>query len=124
MLAELREMFLNERDLSQPSVDIDAEHPGNGFCRKIQTLGVEIGRFGKAPDGRVYRVYLAVTTLEDPLQDAAVLAVSRPEELAVLIGAEPVHVENFRQLVRIGALADVQPVGKVIAHVVSAERQH
>src|SRR5882724_11338069 len=105
MLAELRKMLLDQRNFPKPSVEVDAKHLGNVFCRKVQALGIEIGRFGKPSDGRVNRVHLAVTTLEDPLQHAAVLAVSRPEELAVLIGAEPVDVENFRQLVRIGALA-------------------
>ena len=39
--------------------------------------------------------------------------------------AEPVHVEQLRQLARVGGdLADLQPVAEVVAHVVPAERQH
>ena len=62
--------------------------------------------------------------LEDPLEHAAVLAVAGPEELAVGVLAEPVDVEDLRQLRRVGRLADRQPVREVVAHVVAAERQH
>ena len=55
--------------------------------------------------------------------DAGVLAEAGPQELAVVVLAEPVDVEDPRQL---GALApaDLEPVGEVVGHVVAAERQH
>ena len=46
-----------------------------------------------------------------------------PQELAVLALAEPVHPEQLRQL-RALALADLEPVLEVVAHVVAAEREH
>src|SRR5260370_30888677 len=36
--------------------------------------------------------------VHNPLQDAHVLAESRPDELAILILAEPVHVKHARRL--------------------------
>src|SRR5208337_2634134 len=65
----------------------------------------------------------ALATLEDPFQHAAVLAVPRPEELPLFVGAEPVHVIDIGKLgVRMGA--DLEIVGKVIAHVVAEEGEH
>ena len=67
---------------------------------------------------------LAAAAAEDPREHAAVLAVARPEELAVGVLAEPVDVEELRQLRLVGRFADAQPVREVVAHVVAAERQH
>ncbi len=61
-------------------------------------------------------------SLEDPLQDAQVVAEARPEELAVFGGAEPVHAEDPRRTRQ--RAADVEPVLPVVAHVVAAEGQH
>jgi hypothetical protein len=61
-------------------------------------------------------------TVEDPLQNAHVLAEPRPDELAVGILSEPVHVENPRRLTEVPLHVD--PVAEVVAHVVATERQH
>src|SRR5215471_14272176 len=42
----------------------------------------------------------------------------------MLVGAEPVHIENSWKLGRIGLLADLEPVREVIAHVIAAEGEH
>ena len=42
----------------------------------------------------------ALDALDDPLEDAAVLAEARPQEAAVVVAAEPVDVEDLRQLGR------------------------
>ena len=60
--------------------------------------------------------------VDDPLQHAHVLAEAGPEELAVLVAAEPVDVEDPRRVLQ--AAAEVEPVVEVVAHVVAAERQH
>src|SRR5438270_3004374 len=63
------------------------------------------------------------TAGEHPRQHARVLAEARPQEAAVLVLAEPVDVEDLRQL-RAGRAPDLQPVGEVVGHVVAAERKH
>src|SRR5207245_6770832 len=67
---------------------------------------------------------LAVTALEDPLQHAAIFAVPRPQELVIFVLPEPVDIVNLRQLGWIGMPADLEPVRKVITHVVTAEGEH
>ena len=66
---------------------------------------------------------VALAATEDPGQHARVLAVAGPQELAVLALAEPVDVEDPRQLGALAA-ADLQPVAEVVSHVVATERQH
>ncbi len=67
-------------------------------------------------------VGLAAAAVENPLDDPQVLAVAGPEELALLVAAEPVDVEDLGRAVH--PLAHGQPVLEVVAHVVAAEGQH
>src|SRR5262245_27572189 len=69
-----------------------------------------------------HRAGAAVDAVDDPLEDAEVIAEARPEELAVLIAAEPVDVEHSRRVSQ--AAAELEPVAEVVAHVVAAEWQH
>ena len=64
----------------------------------------------------------AVRALDDPLQDAKVLAEARPQEIAFLVAPEPVHAENPQRVRQVPP--EVQPVVEVVGHVVAGERQH
>ena len=66
-------------------------------------------------DRRLDALDLAVAAAEDPLQHAAVLAEAGPQELAVVVLAEPVDVEDLRQLRGVGLRADREPVREVVA---------
>ena len=90
---------------------------------QVEAVGGDaVGRRDE-PDRRLDRLALAVAAAEDPLQHARVLAEAGPQELAVVVLAEPVDVEDLRQLGAVAA-ADLQPVREVVGHVVAAERQH
>jgi hypothetical protein len=84
---------------------------------------VSIAPGAAAADRRLDRVVLAGAAPEDPLDDPAVVAEAGPHELAVGVLAEPVDQVDARQLGP-GLLADLEPVGPVVGHVVAAERQH
>ena len=79
---------------------------------------------GTWPIGVSTAAACALDALDDPLQDPAVLAEARPQEAAVLVAAEPVDVEDLRQLGGVVVLADRDPVVEVVAGVVADERQH
>ena len=51
--------------------------------------------FGDDSNSSLLTVVRSVSSLEDPLQDPAVLTKSRPHELASLL-PEPVHVEDLK----------------------------
>ena len=125
LVAELRVELADRLDLGQPLVRRRRAAGARGPrarcrgrpCRAPPGSGTQ-------PDRRVGRVRVVVAAAEDPLEHARVLAEPGPEEVAVVgVLAEPVDVEDLRQL-RAVALADPQPVGEVVAHVVAAERQH
>ena len=78
---------------------------------------------GIKPIGVSLRRAVTGAAREHPRQHARVLAVAGPQEAAVVVLAEPVDVEDLRQL-RARRAADLQPVGEVVGHVVAAERQH
>ena len=61
-----------------------------------------------------------------PFQHPHVVAIAGPDKLAIIPFAEPVDTENSRQrrAVCCTALRHVQPVLKIVAHVVAAKGQH
>src|SRR4051812_49892738 len=61
-----------------------------------------------------------VDAVDNPFEDAKVIAEARPEKLAILATAEPVDVEHPRRARQ--PSAEFQPVIEVVAHVVAAER--
>ncbi len=61
-----------------------------------------------------------MTTINDPLENAHILAKSGPQELAVVILAKPVDRENARRVLHVSA--GLQPVIEIVADVVAAER--
>ena len=63
-----------------------------------------------------------VAAIDNPFQDAHVLAKSRPQKLAVVILAEPVHRKYPWRMLDLAA--DLEPMIEVIADVVATERQH
>ena len=69
---------------------------------------------------------LALDAPDHPLQHPHVLAVARPNKLALIIGAEPVDAEDRRQFGMRGLepVAQIEPVAEVVGHVVAAKRQH
>ena len=64
----------------------------------------------------------AVTTAKNPFQHAHVVAKAGPQEFAVVAFAEPVDVENLRQLH--AGLFETEPVREIITEVVTAEGLH
>src|SRR6266496_2974588 len=112
MAAELGEVLADKRYFGKPAIDIDAEQLGDIGSGQVEPLSIEIGRLGKPSNRCIDRVNLSVAALKDPLQHAAVLTLAGPEELTVLIRAEPVHIENLGQL-GTGTLPDLKIVSKV-----------
>ena len=60
--------------------------------------------------------------LTHPAQDAHVFAKTWPDKATLVVGAEPVDLENGRRTRR--ALAHFEPVRPVVGHVVTAEWEH
>ena len=71
----------------------------SGLVGDVEAVGVERRPWrGTRPIGVSTRLALAVAAAEDPLEHARVLAEPGPQELAVVVLAEPVDVEDLRQL--------------------------
>src|SRR5207248_1778191 len=94
---------------------LDGQKVAHLTLRDVEAVGVERAGSGNEPDRRVHGLRLAVTATEDPLEHAAVLAEARPQELPVAVLAEPVDAEDLRELRLVVLLANLEPVGEVIA---------
>ena len=103
---------------------------GQGACHLLgrRRRGPSRSRSSRSRHGadrRLLAVRGALEPAHDPGEHAGVLAVAGPQELAVLVLAEPVHPEDARQLSASSVRSVIdEPVPEVVAHVVAAERQH
>src|ERR1700677_1083817 len=93
-----------------------------GRARKIEPLPVDVVKVRSPPDRRLLAHGAAADTVDDPLENTHVFAVSRPQEAAIGTLAEPVDMEDPRR--RREVTLHAQPVPEVITHVVAAEGQH
>src|SRR5579883_1664327 len=95
---ERAELLAGEVLQAAPVQVLVARHPANG------TLDAD-----RAP----------VRPLDDPLENAHVLAEAGPEEIALRVTPEPVHAEDAR---RIGQMAaKIEPVVEIVRHVIAGE---
>src|SRR5207302_10264741 len=88
----------------------------------LEFIKIEIMQTGQPADGRSNRAVAAFATIDYPLLHAHVVAETGPEKFSARAFAEPVHVENKRRFGQ--PFPDREPVPKIIADVVAAEREH
>src|SRR6185437_8925099 len=122
LVAKAPEERVVRYELDLPLVAIDTHHAREAASVELEAGPVEMGVFGNEAEQRLCRPRLAGAALEDPLEHAHVLSEARPDEAAVRILSEPVHAEDPRRT-RNGS-AHLEPVPEVVAHVITAERQH
>ena len=134
MLSELRiVVFADVLNFLEPAFLVNLGDFRQGLLVVVcKALSVDCAFLGHKSNRSVHAVVYAVTAVENPCEHAAVVAIARPHKsarqiLVVFVLAEPVDVENLGQLVSLsvlfGGLSDVNPVTKVVAHVVSTEGQ-
>lgn len=108
--------------LVEPDVGVDVEELLNALGAHVEALEVDRLEVGHEADGGGLGGGAVVHAVGDPLEDANVVTKARPEELALVVGAEPVHVKDARQL--FDALLHREPMAEVVGHVVPTERNH
>lgn len=89
------------------------------FGEALQTIGVEVFVVRQPADLGFVADSMTLAAVEHPLDYAHILAEARPEELVVLVFAEPVDVKESWQVFDMSA--HVEPVTEVFTHVVTAE---
>src|SRR6185437_15900961 len=116
---EAVQILANGHELSLPAGSVHREQLGQRGSIQLQAVELEFAGGGQGADRRFGAARLAIHARDHPLQHAQVLAEARPQELAVLALAEPVDVEDLRQL-RAGPV-ERQPMCEVVAVVIAAE---
>ncbi len=81
-----------------PLLDVDREQCVHRFLRDIQVRHIDITIVRQEADRCLLRADPVVTAVDYPAQHSQILAEAGPQELAVLVLAEPVDVEDFRQV--------------------------
>ena len=125
VLAEELVVGLDQGDLLPPRLGVDLEQLGDGAVVDVQAVGVErLGR-GHAADRRVDRIGGRRRPARAPTSSTRLFSPKpghRNEPSSPL--RNQLTQNSFGQLVGVGGLADVEPVGHVVAGVVAHERQH
>ena len=97
MLAELRIMVGPDvLNLPQPAFDINLEQ----LCHiSIADTFRSVDCINRRHDSNrcINCLCRSIAALEDPLEDAAIIAITRPDEVAIGILAEPVDIEDLRK---------------------------
>ena len=109
-------------ELLRPLGRIDAQRGLDRLGARVDAAKVQIGRARRVADRRLHRAGASSAAVDDPLQDAHVLAVARPEEASLVALAEPIHHEDLRRVRH--APEHREPVREVRARVVADEREH
>ena len=98
---------------------------GNDFELTLVVRKVDILLEREVADSRLGGLNLAVDTVADPLENAAVVAEAGPHEATVVALAEPVDEVDLRKLRSVGAgTLHLEPVLEVVGDVVAEERKH
>ena len=117
-------MLLDGFNLGKPLFLIHAEDLLHAFAADIKSAEIQCVNGGHVADGCFYSLAFSGYSLKDPFENTAVFSITGPDELIILILAEPVDIEYLWQLVRIGFLAHVEPMLEVIADMVPYEGKH
>ena len=106
-------------DLLTPGGAVEVLQLFEFFLREIESLPVDVRIVRHPADGRFLGFAVAVGAIDDPFEYPHVFAEAGPEEFALGVLAEPVHVKDARRFAQVTLHAD--PVAEVVAHVVAAE---
>jgi len=114
----------NISQFMNPTITINVKKCRDGRTVEIETREIERTEGRYVTDRRTTGIGRSVDTLTDPLEYARVLAETRPQELARRRALdEPVDVVDLGA-VEAHESTKVEPMLKVVAHVVAAEWQH
>ena len=116
-----KELFM-AHDFLLPGFAVEVLQLVEILLGKVHTLPVHIGEIGHPANGRFLTRGAAVGTVDNPLKNAHIFAEAGPDEITLVIFAEPVDVEDSRSFGQL--LAHIEPVAEVCTHVIAAERQH
>src|SRR6266581_2896858 len=109
-------------ELLLPFLVIDSQNLDDAFVLHVQIGKIEIVWAGQPANGRFDRAARLFAAVDDPFEDAHVVAKTGPEKLPVHAFAEPVRVKDEWRICQ--ALSDIDPMLEVITDVISAEWQH
>src|SRR5260370_40972722 len=112
--ADAIEEFTGRGELGTPFAGVDREGAAQAVAGNFETGQVEAGVVGDETDRSLVGARGAVGAFEHPLEHAQIFAITRPQEVAAGVLAEPVDHEDARRTLEL--LADVEPVREVVAN--------
>src|SRR5262249_16251201 len=122
-VVQLQEQLLMQQQLPHPCVAVDRhQFLESRRTEVLHPTPVEVLIARHPADWAFDTDGATAGPLDDPFQHAHILAIPRPQEVAVLVLAEPVDAEDPGRVW--DAAPKLDPVVEVVGHVVAAEWQH
>ena len=90
--------------------------------KALESFDAEVLPIRGPTDGGFMSWDASMASFDDPLEDADILSEAGPKEIALGVFSEPIDVEDSRETADM--FSHIEPVGKVVPHVVAAEREH
>src|SRR5438445_3035418 len=122
MVVEFDEELFVVDDFTAPGFAVEFLESVEFLARKIQAGPFHIVVIGHPADGSFAALGAYAGTVHNPFEDTHIFAVAGPDEFSFGVFTEPVHVEDARSDGKRALHLD--PVTKIIAHVIAAERKH
>jgi hypothetical protein len=119
---EVEKKFLVLEHFSTPGGVINPLQLLKALSREVQSRPVDVFVRRLPAEGSFFRQGASTHPINDPFKNAHVLTKPGPQEFAVGILTEPVHIEHARRFAK--RALHVDPVTKIVTHVVTAEWQH
>ena len=106
----------------KPERLVNGEKILNGINGDIKTCDIDILSVGNIADRSFNSVNLALATVKYPHKNSHVIAKAGPDEVTLVIGSEPVNVENLGSVCDF--LAHAKPMCPIVTHVIANEGTH
>src|ERR1700721_1771485 len=110
-----KELFLADH-LGPPCIAVEGLQFVESFPWEPQTGPLDVLVIGHPADGCLAPDGAAAGAVDNPFENAHVFPESGPDELAVRVFAEPVHMEYARGFGQ--AALHLEPMAEIVAHVI------
>src|SRR5713226_9704365 len=121
-LTEFMEPVGLQLEFSLPLEKINAREPCESLRGDGAPVPLNVIVFRRPAQWSLCRADATANSVDDPFENSHVVTESGPHELAALIATKPIHTIDNRLWIQMPAR--LQPVSKVVSHVVAAKRQH
>ena len=121
-VANLLVEVVNALAVLKPKLVINGKKISESLLGDVKAFKLDVINVGNVTDRSLNSAYLTVAASKDPHKNTHIVAEAGPDEVTLVIGSEPVNVEDLRSVGK--NLTHIEPVLPVVTHIVAYEGTH